>query len=271
MLDGEFDASLGSVLRAAREAVGATVEQVSADTRIRATLIRDLESDSFESSGGAVYARGHLRAIAAAVGADAAPLVARFDAEQGGVVPAAPFEADLGPARPASFGGSVFTAPVAGPDRTGPRWGLAVAGAAAVLIGVLAVGYASSPGTPAVPAAGGGSASPAPAATRAPVLQTPDPGAVAAKPPVTGAQLRVRVFGGKSYIGVRDGSAHLLFQGVLTDGQFKDFSDPTRLKIVVGNAGAVSLNCDGQDGGRAGGDGAVRHFDCSDKGLTPTA
>ena len=270
MTPGDSATSLGAALRAAREAAGVTVEQVSADTRIRATLVRDLEADRFDSSGGAVYARGHLRAIATSVGADPAPLVARFDAEQGRAVPAVPVQGDLGPSRRESFGGSVVTPPVAGPDRTGPRWGLAVIGAVVVLAGVLVVGYASTPTRTPVPTAGAGAATPTPTSPP-PVVRTPDPGAVAVKPPVTGAQLRVRVLGGVSYVYVSDASAHPLFQGLLRDGQFKDFSDPTRLKIVVGNAGAVNLNCGGHDGGPAGGSGAVRRFYCSAKGLTPTA
>lgn len=277
MTSGETVDSLGAALRSAREAAGVTVEQVSADTRIRATLIRDLEADRFASSGGAVYARGHLRAIASAVGADPAPLVARFDAEQGRVVPSLPIEADLGPRRPASFGGTGFggtglVAPVAGPDRTGPRWGIAIAGAAVVVAGVLAIGYSTSSGTPAASTPGTLVASPRPSASpTSPVVQPPDPGAVAAKPPVIGAQLRVRIIGGTSWVYVSDASARLLFQGLLRDGQFKDFTDPTRLKVVVGNAGAVNLNCGGQDGGSAGQGGAVRHFSCTAKGLTPSA
>lgn len=287
MTSGETVDSLGAALRSAREAAGVTVEQVSADTRIRATLIRDLEADRFASSGGAVYARGHLRAIASAVGADPAPLVARFDAEQGQVVPSLPIEADLGPRRPASFGGTGFgstgfgstgfggtglVAPVAGPDRTGPRWGIAVAGAAVVVAGVLAIGYSTSSGTPSASTPGTLVASPRPSASpTSPVVQPPDPGAVAAKPPVIGAQLRVRIIGGTSWVYVSDASARLLFQGLLRDGQFKDFTDPTRLKVVVGNAGAVNLNCGGQDGGPAGQGGAVRHFSCTAKGLTPSA
>jgi len=279
---GETVDSLGTALRSAREAAGATVEQVSADTRIRVTLIRDLEADRFASSGGAVYARGHLRAIASAVGADPAPLVARFDAEQGQAVPSLPIEADLGPSRLSSFGGTGFAstgfggtglvAPVAGPDRTGPRWGIAVAGAAVVVAGVLAIGYSTSSGSPAASTPGPLVASPrASASPTPPVVQPPDPGAVAAKPPVTGAQLRVRIIGGTSWVYVSDASARLLFQGLLRDGQFKDFTDPTRLKVVVGNAGAVNLNCGGQDGGPAGQGGAVRHFSCTAKGLTPSA
>ena len=53
---------------AAREAAGLTVEDVSGETCIRGTLIRDIEADRFASSGAPVYARGHVRAIARAVG-----------------------------------------------------------------------------------------------------------------------------------------------------------------------------------------------------------
>ena len=84
MTDGPApDTSVGAGLTRAREAAGLTVDQVSAQTRIRATLVRDLEADRFDSSGARVYARGHIRAIAGAIGVDAAPLLAAFDAAQG--------------------------------------------------------------------------------------------------------------------------------------------------------------------------------------------
>ncbi|MBW8821870.1 MAG: helix-turn-helix domain-containing protein, partial [Streptomyces sp.] len=51
--DRSDDLTLGAALRRAREAAGLSVEDVSADTRIRATLVRDLEADRFTSSGGA--------------------------------------------------------------------------------------------------------------------------------------------------------------------------------------------------------------------------
>src|SRR3954463_3800803 len=70
--------SLGAALRAAREAAGLSVEDIAADTRIRSTLIRDLESDRFESSGAPVYARGHVRAITHTIGVDEKPFLALF-------------------------------------------------------------------------------------------------------------------------------------------------------------------------------------------------
>ena len=72
--------SIGQTLASAREKAGLTVEQVAAATRIRRTLVMDIERDDFASSGGDFYARGHVRTIAQKVGLDPAPLLAEFDA-----------------------------------------------------------------------------------------------------------------------------------------------------------------------------------------------
>jgi Helix-turn-helix domain len=81
--------SIGGTLAEARHQAGLTVADVSARTRIRQALIRDIEQDEFASCGGDFYARGHIRAIAGAVGADPRPLISEYDAEHcpGGPVP----------------------------------------------------------------------------------------------------------------------------------------------------------------------------------------
>ena len=71
--------SVGEDLARAREARGMSVEDVSSATRIRAGLIRAIEADDFGPCGGAVYARGHLRAIARVIGIDPEPLVRDYD------------------------------------------------------------------------------------------------------------------------------------------------------------------------------------------------
>lgn len=53
---------------------------VSAGTRIREGLIRAIEDDDFDPCGGDFYARGHIRAIAAAVGVDPDRMVGEYDA-----------------------------------------------------------------------------------------------------------------------------------------------------------------------------------------------
>ena len=269
MPSGENDQpTLGMALRAAREQAGATIEQVSAETRLRATVIRDLESDSFRSSGGTVYARGHVKSIARALNIDPAPLLSLFDATQGSAKgpPLLDPEPELQPIT--SFGGSAFASATAAlvPERRGPRWGLAGAAACVALAAIIGIGYANKPSPAGRPLAG-----PSPSATPSPVpsvLQTPDPGAVAAKPTVSGAQLRVRLIDGRSWVSVSDSTGKTVFSGILSSGEFRDFSDPTRLKIVLGNALAVSLNCDGHDSGPAGGSGKIAKFSCTPSGLT---
>ncbi|MGB8652780.1 MAG: helix-turn-helix transcriptional regulator, partial [Mycobacteriales bacterium] len=116
--------TLGAALRAAREAAGLSIEQVSADTRIRATLVRDLEGDRFASSGGTVYARGHVKSIASTLHTDPAPLLALFDAAQG-APEALPLETTPEPGPTVtSLGGTSFAASAAAalhPERRSPR------------------------------------------------------------------------------------------------------------------------------------------------------
>jgi transcriptional regulator with XRE-family HTH domain len=72
---------IGPALAEARSKAGLTVEDVSERTRIRRTIITDIERDDFASCGGDFYARGHIRAIAKVVGTDPVPLIKEFDGE----------------------------------------------------------------------------------------------------------------------------------------------------------------------------------------------
>jgi len=71
---------IGGALAEARTEAGLTVAQVSERTRIRETIIRGIEHDDYSACGGDYYARGHIRAIARAVGTDPAPLIEEYDA-----------------------------------------------------------------------------------------------------------------------------------------------------------------------------------------------
>jgi cytoskeletal protein RodZ len=72
--------SIGETLARARGQAGLTIADVSARTRIREGLIRAIEHDDFAACGGDFYTRGHIRAIAAAVGTDGEALVRQYDA-----------------------------------------------------------------------------------------------------------------------------------------------------------------------------------------------
>ncbi len=75
--------SIGTSLADARRRAGLTVSDVSQRTRIRESIIRDIEQGDFSACGGDFYARGHIRSIAGVVGADPSPLISEYDAEHG--------------------------------------------------------------------------------------------------------------------------------------------------------------------------------------------
>jgi cytoskeletal protein RodZ len=79
--------SIGGSLAEARQRAGLTVADVGARTRIRESLIRAIERDDFDVCGGDFYARGHIRAIAEAVGEDPRRLAAEYDATHPGARP----------------------------------------------------------------------------------------------------------------------------------------------------------------------------------------
>lgn len=246
------DETLGGALRAAREAAGLSIEQVSSATRIRAALVRDLEADRLASSGGAVYARGHVRALAHAIGVDACPLVARLDRAVG---------------EPTTALGPVPVSTV--PERRGPRWAPAAAVAAAVLAVMFGVGTWLSDRPSLSDSAqlltapeGLQPLEPAPDAG----AQLPDAAPPAAAP--AGAVLAVRVAGAASWISVSSPS-QLLFEGEVGDGWTETFRGESELRLRVGNAAAVHVACAGVDAGPAGGKGEVRTLVCGAGGLSP--
>ncbi|MCU1588805.1 MAG: hypothetical protein JWP11_61 [Frankiales bacterium] len=259
-------ASLGTALRAAREAAGLSVEEISAETRIRGTLIRDLESDRFESSGAPVYARGHVRAITHAIGVDASPFLALFAQQVGGTdepfpIPTPPpvIPAARGPLAPPE---SLHVPTAARPERRGPNWLAAGSAALGVLVILFAVGQLNKPSSNNPPDPSGATVTTSPSAHPL----APPKTLTAARPPTTGADLRVRLLGGDSWVSVRN-ATRTLFEGVLRNGAIQDFKDAKQLRLIVGNAGAVNIVCSGRGLGPAGGQGKVLRFTCSADGI----
>ena len=72
--------SIGEALAEARRRAGLSVCEVSRQTRVREPIIRGIERDDYSACGGDFYARGHIRLIARAVGADPEPLIREYDA-----------------------------------------------------------------------------------------------------------------------------------------------------------------------------------------------
>jgi cytoskeletal protein RodZ len=242
--------SIGQSLRAARERAGLTVEQVAATTRIRQTLVRAIEDDDHRLCGGDFYARGHIRNIAVAVGTDPAPLVAEFDATR-------PVEAPRA--------SEVFEPDAVRAERRGPNWTAAMA-AALVLVVVYGVTQAvtgGSSGDRAPLAAGPSSPPPVRSGPVAPsgAASQPSPPPAVARAPRDRVTVVVRAQA-RSWVQATAASGRELFQGLLDPGQVKTFTDKARVRLLVGNAGGVSLTVNGTGIGAPGRAGQVArvHF-----------
>jgi cytoskeletal protein RodZ len=235
--------TIGQVLGAARLAAELTVEEVSAETRVRVPLIQAVEEDDFDRCGGDFYARGHIRAIARAVGADGEALVARYDDAHGGAPSAA---------RPiAAFEPQKIRA-----ERRRPNWTGAMVAAIVVVVAVIGFNLAAGKDkTPSAEAAVVPSAHPsASAAPRKPATPKASPVAAAPAGRVT---LKVSAESADSWLLVKNSKGEQLFQGDLAKGDSKIFTDPKSLKVVYGDGGAAHLWVNGKDLGTAGADGQV--------------
>jgi cytoskeletal protein RodZ len=255
--------SLGSELRAAREAQGLSVDDVALATRIRATLIRAIEDDDFSHCGGAVYARGHVRSIARAVGVDPEPLLATFD----------PPEVALAPVSlPGGLpGGELLEAEHLIARKTRPQvahWGTVMLATIVVILALVVFGvFRSNKGN--TPTAAG-TTTPAVTATHpsplptshAPVTTRPvtppvttttlpttagNPSGNVAQVPLAGVTVRLNLTGARSWFHVASSTGKTLFEGILSTGQTKDFTDPKEIRVIVGAPKAVDIVVNGKD------------------------
>ena len=236
--------SIGQVLGQARTAAELTVEDVSAETRVRVPIIQAVEEDDFSRCGGDFYARGHIRAIARVVGADADALVAQYDAAHGGAPSAS---------RPVP----IFDAERIRPERRRPNWTGAMVAAIVVVVAVIGFNLAGGKDkTPDAQAAVLPSAT-APA-TPAVKPKTPAPhvSAIAAAP-AGRVTLKVSAESGDTWLLVQNSKGKTLFRNNLAQGSSQTFTDLKQLKVVFGDGGAAHLWVNGKDLGKAGTDGQV--------------
>ena len=73
-------AEIGALLRSAREASGASIDDIAGILRIRSDHLQALEDDDFERLPGSVYAIGFIRTYATHLGLNAAELIDRYKA-----------------------------------------------------------------------------------------------------------------------------------------------------------------------------------------------
>jgi cytoskeletal protein RodZ len=229
--------SLGGVIRASRENAGYSILELEKITRIPPAILRDLESDKFESSGGTTYARGHIRSIAKALRVDGDKWMERFEAQTGEIDrPMIDLlsENNVTPATPAKRNISYKTL-----------------GVAAGLVAVLSIAL------PAVLSFTKTHKTDAPA--KSSVQSSSQPSSVVATK-TSGVVVVLTGVNGKSWVGIQDGAGAQVFSGRISSGETQTFKDAQQLNVTIGNSGAISLNVNGKELGIAGNVGEVVHL-----------
>ncbi|MET9876443.1 RodZ domain-containing protein [Actinacidiphila glaucinigra] len=243
---------VGRALAQARVAAGLTVDEVSTTTRVRAPIVHAIEQDDFSRCGGDVYARGHIRAIARAVGLDPEALIEQFSAEHG----SAPAPTPVAP---------LYEAERMRSEPRRPNWTAAMVAAIVAVVGF--VGFTLFSGGEdggKEPVAGKPSAaSPAAKPSGNPTSTAPRPeesdSAIAAAP-ADKVTVKLTAPNAKSWIQAVDSNGRQLFQGSLEPGDSKTFTDKSKINLIIGNAGAVNLFVNGKDLGPAGDPGQVQRL-----------
>jgi len=249
--------ALGERFRAAREARGLTLSDVSEQLRIRAVYLAAIEEENWPAIGAAVYARGFLRTYARFLGLDPEESVAAFNASSG----AAP--ASTAPAP---------TAAEPPPAIAGPRQGLSPVIWVASLIAIVLVAYVvynamtlSRPATSVGDAGIAASASPLPSNTPGPGATDIAAAGASASPSGSASPSASASPGGPNTLELHFTSASWLrvsvdggasIEGTFPAGTVKTFHGKTAV-VRVGNAAGVEAFVDGRSVGVLGKAGDV--------------
>jgi cytoskeletal protein RodZ len=223
--------SIGESLADARRQAGLTVTQVSQQTRIRESIIRDIEQGDFAACGGDFYARGHIRSIAGVVGADPAPLISEYDADHG----------PLGSLRAAD----VFepSKPIKIRERRSPSMTMIVVVVLLAIIGYAAYRLVSSHDHKLGQAAGVAAAT----STQPSVRPTTSASASPTQPATTSdVVIKVNAVEECWVLLTRTSDGSQIFMGVVPAGSSMTWTEKQAVSIRLGNPAGITLTVDGQ-------------------------
>ncbi|MEV1201328.1 helix-turn-helix domain-containing protein [Microbispora rosea] len=223
----------------ARERAGLTVRQLGERTRIRETVIERFERDDF--SVGDFYARGHIRTIASDLGLDPDEILRQYEQENADI--ASPVKAS-----------AVFRGDVGERARRAPSWTKAVAVALAIVAVVVIARMIGSSGEKAGPTAAQLPVTAPHAHARHEKGHEKKTVEEALAPGVVVVKVTARK---PSYLNVRDAKGKEIFQGTVPEGKTTTYSAKDRMRVTIGDAGAVRLEVNGRDLGTPGKDGQM--------------
>jgi cytoskeleton protein RodZ len=229
---------LGERFRAAREARGLSLSDVSEQIRIRSLYLAAIEDENWDAIGAPVYVRGFLRTYARFLGLDSEEAVAAFNA----TLPAAPVNEAAAStraagglrSRPAGWSSSFVVYTTAA---------VAVLLIAFVVYNELTMGHVQTAAPTVAEASATPSSTPAARRTATPLG------------PADGTKSLALVLSAPSWLRVTvDGSVSM--EGTFPAGTSKTFHGEKAL-VRIGNAGGVEVYVDGRDVGKLGKSGDV--------------
>ena len=229
--------SLGSTIKDSRKRVGMSIEKLAERTSVRATLLRDFESDDFSKCGGDTYARGHVRNIANALSVEPSLFLDLYVTDHA--------KTD----RPMAE--LLLENKVTPPTDQKPRLSLKMLSTISASAVVLVVG-GQIVWTNFQPAKGSATKSlilaTSPANTAPPSVTPPQSSpvsAVSATPVAGSVNISVTASRGDSWLSVSNSLGASIYSGRLSRGQSQIFSDINPISIRFGNAGAVDVVVNG--------------------------
>lgn len=241
--------SLGSMITKARKDAGLSIDDLSAATNIRGTLLREMESNNFSQCGGETYARGHLRNIAIKLNVDPQDFLTAFEDEQMHVDRTMQ---DL------LLENNIMREPK---EARKVSWKVLVTiSIASLFVAGLAQIIVSNDSSPDIPVAVEETATPteSPEATPVPTAtEEVTPTEEATVSTGQGVEVVINAVRAKSWLFVSDSSGRVLFSGQLAKGATKTFTTDAQLNLKIGNAGGVDLSVNGKKIDSVGVDGQV--------------
>jgi len=234
--------SLGLVIAKARKDAGLSLDDLADKTKIRKLVLAEIENDIFVNCGGETYARGHVRNIAKALGADAKEFIRIFEEEQGietrsmqDLLVESNVIRDQGEPRKVSWKILLVISLVS----------LSLVGIAQIVI--------SNTDTKNV-------ADTSPTASAQPTTSSSPSAEVSAENTYStgsGVEVIVNASRNNSWLFVADANGKTLFSGQILRGSTKVFTSDTALNLKLGNAGGVDLSVNGNPIDPVGLDGEV--------------
>lgn len=240
--------SLGSMITKARIDANLSIEDLSAATNIRSSLLKEMEADYFANCGGETYARGHIKNIASKIGVNPQEFTDAYELEQLKVIRSMQ---DL----------LVETSAMRQPgEEKKVSWKvlITISLSSLFVLGLTQIINTNTSSDQATSIETSNSAqtspTPSPSATSQTNVAPNDQSTISTG---QGVEVIVSASRARSWLFVSDATGRTLFTGQLSQGVVKTFTTDVGLNLRIGNAGGVDLEVNGKQIDSVGVDGQV--------------